>query len=165
MKRIRAIALALSLLLLAAPAWADLDLFLRNLNVEAQANLGDFTVKLGAQFGMPVPRVEAVLRAVDNPAEAFMCFQLGEMAGKPPEAVLETYKRDKGKGWGVIAKDLGIKPGSAEFHALKNGDLSFTGTPGHGHGGGGGKGKGKGHKKDSQAAAGPGRAVGQVTSH
>ena len=27
------------------------------------------------------------------------------------------------KGWGVIAKNLGIKPGSEEFHALKTGRL------------------------------------------
>jgi hypothetical protein len=55
---------------------------------------------------------------------------------------------NKGKGWGVIAKNLGIKPGSAEFHALKRGDLSFTGEPGAGEGQKGqGKGKGKGRGK------------------
>ena len=34
----------------------------------------------------------------------------------------KRYKSDKGKGWGVLAKSLGIKPGSQEFHALKSGD-------------------------------------------
>ena len=29
------------------------------------------------------------------------------------------YEQDRGQGWGVIAKRMGIKPGSAEFHALK----------------------------------------------
>jgi hypothetical protein len=52
---------------------------------------------------------------------------------------------------------MGIKPGSAEFHALKRGDLAFTGQPGHRHGGyemdereehgkgHGGGGRGRGH--------------------
>jgi hypothetical protein len=67
------------------------------------------------------------------------------MAHRPPETVVQTYQTHKGKGWGVIAKELGIKPGSREFHALKNGDLTFGETPGDGPGKG--KGKGKGHSK------------------
>jgi hypothetical protein len=57
-----------------------------------------------------------------------------------------VYKQSKGKGWGVIAKELGIKPGSPEFHALKRGDFAFTGEPGGG-GESHGKGKGKGRSK------------------
>ena len=50
---------------------------------------------------------------------------------------------------GVIAKNLGLKPGSPEFHALKNGDLALSGVPGGKSAGSGkdkGKGKGKGKK-------------------
>ena len=32
---------------------------------------------------------------------------------------VEAFKRE-GAGWGVIAKNLGIKPGSAAFHELKD---------------------------------------------
>jgi hypothetical protein len=46
---------------------------------------------------------------------------------------------------GVIAKELGIKLGSKEFHALKNGDLVFGHAPAAGPGKG--KGKVKGHSK------------------
>jgi hypothetical protein len=49
----------------------------------------------------------------------------------------------KGQGWGVIAKSLGIKPGSPEFHALKRGDFVFNGKPREVPGKGKGKGKGK----------------------
>ena len=38
------------------------------------------------------------------------------------DEVLREYKENKGKGWGVIAKNLGIKPGSREFHELKDDD-------------------------------------------
>jgi hypothetical protein len=50
-----------------------------------------------------------------------MVFRLGEMSRQPAERVMDEYKSGKGKGWGVIAKSLGIKPGSKEFHALKRG--------------------------------------------
>jgi hypothetical protein len=77
-----------------------------------------------------------------------MVFQLGQMSGKQPEKVVTVYQAGKGKGWGAIAKDLGIKPGSAEFHALKNGDLVFDGKPVEsGAAPGKGRGKGKGHNK------------------
>jgi hypothetical protein len=76
-----------------------------------------------------------------------MVFQLGQMARTQPERVLAVYKPNRKKGWGAIAKELGIKPGSAEFHALKNGNLSFTGRPAESDDSPPGKGKGKGHGK------------------
>ena len=137
------------LVLVAAPgvASATLDSFLSSVNVQAQADLPGFHAKVSAQFGVPVPQVEAVLGMVATPADAFMVFQLGQMAHRPPEAVVQTYRTHKGKGWGVIAKELGIKPGSREFHALKNGDLVYGDAGTSSSGKGKGKGKGKGHNK------------------
>ena len=135
------------LLLVAAPgvASATLDSFLSSVNVQARADLPGFHAKVSAQFGVPVPQVEAVLGMVATPADAFMVFQLGQMAHRPPETVVQTYQTHKGKGWGVIAKELGIKPGSREFHALKNGDLVYGDAATNSSGKG--KGKGKGHNK------------------
>lgn len=114
---------------LAVNAHADLDGFLSKLNLQAKTNLHDFSLKLSAQFNLPLTKVQAVIRTVDEPADAYMCLEIGEMTHQPPEVVISNYRSNKGKGWGKIAQDLGIKPGSAEFHALKNGDLHFTGTP------------------------------------
>ena len=126
-------------------ASASLDSFLSGVNVQARADLPGFHATVSAQFGVPVPQVEAVLGMVAAPADAFMVFQLGQMTHRPPETVVQTYQAHKGQGWGVIAKKLGIKPGSREFHALKNGDLVYgTAAPSSR---GTGKGKGKGHSK------------------
>lgn len=144
-KRIILTALTLVLSCGQGIAGGSLENFLSNLNVQARADLGGFSAKVSAQFGVPVPQVQAVLKTVDAPADAFMVFQLGQMAHRQPEVVVQTYHTHKGKGWGVIAKELGIKPGSKEFHALKNGDLVFGGAPADGPGKG--KGKGKGHNK------------------
>jgi len=143
------IAVALLVLVagLAANTYADLDGFLSNLNIQARADMNGYSVKLGAQFGVPLPQVQAIIRNVEMPADAFMCLQLSQWTNNQPEMVVNTYKGNKGKGWGVIAKQLGIKPGSAEFHALKRGDLSFTGIPAGAASQGKGKGKGKGHNK------------------
>jgi hypothetical protein len=106
-----------------APGGRFLDSFLSSVNVQARADLPGFHAQVSAQFGVPVPQVQAVLHRVGSPADAFMVFQLGQMAHRPPETVVQTYQAHKGKGWGVIAKELGIKPGSREFHALKAGSV------------------------------------------
>ncbi len=51
-----------------------------------------------------------------------MVFRFGEMSARSTEYVIEKYRSEKGKGWGTLAKSLGIKPGSKEFHALKRGN-------------------------------------------
>jgi len=130
------------LTIVSAQAASDLDVFISNLNVQAQADLGAFKVRLSTQFGVPAARVDAVMASVKTPGDAYMCFRVGQMASQPVEVVTKEYQKNKGKGWGVMAKNLGIKPGSKEFHDLKkgnfNGDDSDSGK---------GKGKGKGKKK------------------
>jgi hypothetical protein len=132
-----------------APVFAagGLDGFLNNLNIQARADLPGFSAKVSAQFGVPEVQVRAVLGTVRQPADAFMVFQLGQMSRQPTDRVVQVYETQKGKGWGVIAKQLGIKPGSREFHALKRGDLHFGPTSDRGGDGPGehpGKGKGRG---------------------
>jgi hypothetical protein len=150
MVRFIVFSLVLSLLSPLAAFAGGLEDFLSNVNIQARVDLPGFSAKISNQFGVPLPQVQAIVQTVREPADAFMVFQLGQFSGRQPERVMDVYSRDKGKGWGVIAKELGIKPGSAEFHALKSGNLSFTGrpsvsddTPGKGKG----KGRGKGHNK------------------
>ena len=123
----------------------ELDVFVSNLNVQARADLPGFTARLSATFGVAVPQVEAVISSVQMPADAYMVLKLEQVARQPREVVLQEYRAKKGRGWGVIAKDLGIKPGSREFHELKKG---FDGDDfGNGKGKGKGKGKNKGKGK------------------
>jgi len=150
MKRLILFSLVFSLLSPLAAIAAGLDDFLANVNIQARADLPGFSAKISTQFGVPLPKVQAVVQTVREPADAFMVFQLGQMSGKQPERVMEVYGPGKGKGWGVIAKELGIKPGSAEFHKLKSGDLSFSGRPADDDDTpvkGRDKGRGKGHNK------------------
>lgn len=153
MKKQMIFGLVLLIMLITTVASADLNSFLSSLNVQAQADLPGFKLKIASQFGVPVLQVDSVIARVQFPADAFMTFQLSQMSRQQPEKVIRTYDAYKGKGWGVIAKQLGIKPGSAEFHALKRGELHLTGQPvgredhGPDPGNGKGKGRGKGHSK------------------
>lgn len=150
------LSLATSLVSMSPVAHADLNSFLKSVNTQALADARHFNDRLSKQFGIPVPDVEAIVKSVPNPADAFMILQLGQMAHMAPAVVLQKYQRSKGKGWGNLAQELGVKPGSPEFHALKRGNLSFTGESGGGavqHGGG----PGQGHVQEHGHGMGKGR--------
>lgn len=104
-----------------APAVAgDFD-WVEDLNIRAQSDPSGFKATLATRFKIGDVHVDAVLSNVDKPADAYIMLRLGEMSGRPVEYVVKEYKSDKHKGWGALAKSLGIKPGSQEFHALKRG--------------------------------------------
>ena len=118
----------------------DFD-WLRDFNIRAEADPSGFRARLATRFNIGDTQVNAVLSDVDKPADAYMVLRLGEMSAKPTDYVIEKYRSEKGKGWGVLAKSLGIKPGSKEFHALKNGNDIYNDND---------KGKGKGKDKDKR---------------
>ena len=55
------------------------------------------------------------------PGDVYMACSIASIIGRPCRYVVDEYERDRGQGWGNIAKRMGIKPGSPEFHRLKNG--------------------------------------------
>jgi hypothetical protein len=113
-------------------AAGDFD-WMPNFNIQAQADPSGFRARIATRFNIGDAQITTVLSNLPNPADAYVVLRLGEMSGKPIDYVTEQYKEGKGRGWGALAKSLGIKPGSPEFHALKRGDDLY-----------GLKGKGKG---------------------
>ena len=55
------------------------------------------------------------------PGDVYYACSIAQTLGRPCRYVVDQWDRNHGKGWGAVAKELGIKPGSAEFHRLKRG--------------------------------------------
>lgn len=109
----------LKLLLVSSVASAgDFD-WIKDFNIKAEVDPSGFRARLEARFQVGDMEIRTVLGNAKNPADAYMLLRLGEMSNRPIDYVIEKYKAKKGKGWGVLAKSLGIKPGSKDFHALK----------------------------------------------
>lgn len=64
---------------------------------QAKSDLAGFSAKISAQFGIPEAQVKVVISTVKQPADAFMVFQLGQMARQPTDRVLQVYQSGKGK--------------------------------------------------------------------
>jgi len=130
-----------------------LDTTLGDLNVQTHGrNLSDFISNLSVSYNIPKIKIEDLLFKVEmTPADAYMTVGIAKIANKSIDEVVNEYKANKGKGWGVIAKNLGIKPGSKEFHALKKGgSVELDKAKGKGKDKGDGKGKGKKGSKKSK---------------
>ena len=98
----------------------DLGIFVEQLSIEAKADLGLFKTNISVEFGIPVIKVEQLITEVElEPGDVYVSLELARIAEKPVDEVVEVYKVNKTKGWGALAKELGIKPGSPEFKALK----------------------------------------------
>ena len=108
-------------------------------NIQAQADPSGFRARIATRFNIGDAQITTVLSNFPKPADAYVALRLGEMSGKPIDDVTTRYKESKGMGWGKLAKSLGIKPGSKEFHALKRGDDLYGGEDKK-------QGKGKGKK-------------------
>lgn len=127
---------------------AEMDASLANINVKAQADLPLFKSEISATFQLSKPKIEVLLQTM-APADVYMAAELANIIHKPIETVADSYKKNKDKGWGQIAKELGIKPGSKEFHEMKAHfkNKENKGKKGnHGNSGSKEKGKGKGKK-------------------
>ena len=143
MKLVKMLFLMILLLVSSTAIAGDFD-WVRDLSIQAQADPSGFRARLGARFRIGDAEISAVLSNVEYPGDAYMVLRLGEMSGRPTDYVINQYRSGKGKGWGALAKSLGIKPGSEEFHALKNGhDLHDDKNMGGGKGKEKSKGKGK----------------------
>jgi hypothetical protein len=130
------------LLVSSAALAGDYD-WLQNLNIRAEADPSGFRAQLATRFKIGNAEINAVIGNVAKPADAYMVLRLAEISHQPTDRVIAQYRSGRGQGWGALAKNLGIKPGSREFHALKRGhDLYGNSDRSTGKG----RGKGKGRK-------------------
>ena len=138
------IASVVTLGLLAPCGWAADFGWVKDFNLCAEADPSDFRARLEGRFKIGDLEIDAVFDTAETPADGYILLRMGEMSEQPIDEVIEAYEVRKGKGWGRLAKSLGIKPGSKAFHELKRSQDLYDDT---GRGKNKGKAKFKGKKK------------------
>ena len=98
----------------------DLNRSLVRIDADASVNFGGFRADISGSYDISENKIDYLAVKVGMTAgDIYMALEIGKITHKSIDHVVEVYQASQGKGWGVIAKELGIKPGSPEFHALK----------------------------------------------
>jgi len=99
----------------------DLNQSLLAIDANARLDFGMFKSDISINYNITEKKIDYLSAEIGMSAgDIYMSVELAKISYKSIDQVVEVYNVHKRKGWGVIAKELGIKPGSPEFHALKN---------------------------------------------
>ncbi|NLF23368.1 MAG: hypothetical protein GX590_09440 [Lentisphaerae bacterium] len=87
-----------------------------------------FIDEMHGYYGAPRPLLVDLLdRRGWAPGDVYYACAIAHALGVPCLDVVHEYDRNPGQGWGAVAQRMGIKPGSAAFHALKRGQVDTYG--------------------------------------
>lgn len=96
--------------------------------------------------------VTNMLMATGSYADTYLVYLIAEQSGKTEEEIVALFERNMTRGWGHLAKLVGIVPGSSDFKNLKTrNDLAIApGSNRSKNGNRGRNGEGKGNKGNSK---------------
>lgn len=99
-----------------------LDTTLEQIDARAKADPDGFFQQVSARYGVPEQDIRQAKETHGlGAADVFLATALARATNRPVLGVAEQYKKNQGRGWGVVAKEMGVKPGSPAFHELKQG--------------------------------------------
>lgn len=105
---------------------ADIDLHLDEVNRYGRAEFEFFKKDMSLKFGVEAGDIHNYYyKEKFSPGDIYYAYTLSVVSGRPVRNIFDMYKQKKG--WGAIAQELGIKPGSKEFHMLRGRSLSGIG--------------------------------------
>jgi len=98
------------------------DTWLADMNRYGARYRDPFVDEMVRYYGAPRDLVNELLGERRwAPGDVYFACSIASALGRPCRYVADTWERDHALGWGEVAKNLGIKPGSPEFHRLKKG--------------------------------------------
>jgi hypothetical protein len=101
-------------------AWVDVAL--ADINAYGRRYPDAFADELARYHGAPRDVVSALLAdPAWTPGDVYFACALAQAVGRSCRYVADEWQAHPGEGWGALAQQLGVKPGSPEFHRLKDG--------------------------------------------
>jgi len=99
----------------------DLNQSMITLDANARLDFGAFKTDISIGYNISEKKIDYLSAEIGMSAgDIYLTAEIASITHKSVDQIVAVYSVHKDKGWGVMAKELGIKPGSPEFHALKN---------------------------------------------
>lgn len=97
----------------------DFSLMVDGLNVSARSDHSRFNRDVAFEFGISTAKVERLVGTLGSAGDAYLSLKISKLSRRSVSDVVRIRQSSPGVGWGNVAKQMGIKPGSAEFMQLK----------------------------------------------
>jgi len=105
---------------------AEIDSYLVEVNTKAESDYDTFRDEMSESSGITAEEIDRYVKEENmEPAEVYYASVLATTTNRPVSEVVVLYREKKG--WGAVAKELGIKPGTDQFHQLKSNTIKGTG--------------------------------------
>lgn len=105
---------------------AEMDSYLSEINNKAASDYNSFRDELSEISNITAEEIDRYVKEENmEPADVYYASVLSLATERPVSEVVGLYSEKKG--WGAVAKELGIKPGSEAFHEFKANTMKKTG--------------------------------------
>ncbi|MCE7032018.1 hypothetical protein LY625_05200 [Lysobacter sp. GX 14042] len=98
-----------------------IDTWLGDVNRYGARYRAPFIDEMVRYHAAPRALVVELLDARWAPGDIYYACAVAKIVGRPCRHVVGEWERNHGEGWGALARQLGITPGSNGFHRLKRG--------------------------------------------
>jgi hypothetical protein len=99
---------------------AEFDADLYTINIQANRDLATFKTNMTVAYNIEAATIDNMLKMGMEPAEVYLSLEIENISHSTLNNVVTSYRLNKEKGWGAIAKEMGIWPDSNEFISLKS---------------------------------------------
>ena len=98
----------------------DLNQSLIKLDANTRLDFGAFRTDISMEYNISEKKIDYLSAEIGMSAgDIYLTAEIASITHKSVDQVVAVYTVHKDKGCGVMAKELGIKQGPPEFHALK----------------------------------------------
>ena len=97
----------------------DLDNEVTALNQAATEDPTALLAKLSVEFSVDLVVLQDLYTQGYTPGQIWLALEISKASATTLQDAILVAGTTEGHGWGVLAQNLGIAPGSADFHALK----------------------------------------------
>lgn len=101
---------------------SQFNIMLAKIDEDASANFTYWKKDMSSRTGVSESKITTwSVEFGFKGGDIYLVIEISKITKRPVDEVAKIYRANRAKGWGAIARELGIKPGSPEFHALKKG--------------------------------------------
>lgn len=99
---------------------AELNESITTITTKAKTQFSEFKTFITQNYGVGRDKYDMWQNSIGmNLGDIYLAVEIAKVSGKPQDDVIAAFKKNKAQGWGAIAKEFGVKPGTDAFEVLK----------------------------------------------